>query len=83
MDDIFLNAEFLLCCCACCETYGEPNNNNHNNYSNRENLLIPIRNEELQNKNQYIKRDQIITNYIIYKYANAWVPAESAFDDKS
>ena len=37
MDDIFLNAEFLLCCCICCETYDEPNNN-HNNYSNVEQL---------------------------------------------
>ena len=57
MDDIFLNAELLLCCCACCETYDEPDNNNHNNYSNRENLLIHVRNQELQYKNQFIKRD--------------------------
>ena len=57
MDDIFLNAELLLCCCACCETYDKPNNNNHNNYSNRENLLISVRNEELEKKNQCIKRD--------------------------
>lgn len=57
MDEILLNAELLLCCCTFCETYDEPTHNNHNNYSNKENLLIPIRNEELQNKNQYIKRD--------------------------
>ena len=49
MDEILLNAELLLCCCTFCETYDEPTHNNHNNYSNRENLLIPIRNEELQN----------------------------------
>ena len=53
MNDIFLNAELLLCCCACCETYEESNNN----YSNRENLLIPVRNKELDKKNQCIKRD--------------------------
>jgi len=56
MDDIFLNAEFLLCCCICCETYDEPNNN-HNNNSNVEKLLMHVRNEELEEKNQCIKRD--------------------------
>lgn len=49
MDDIFLNVELLLCCCACRETYEESINNN-NNYSNRENLLIPVRNKELDKK---------------------------------
>ena len=57
MDDIFLNAELLLCCCSFCETYDEPNNNNHNNYSNTENSLIHNINEKLIKENHQIKRD--------------------------
>ena len=60
MDDIFLNAELLLCCCTCCtccEIYDESNNNKHNNYSNREKLLTSLTNEERLKKNQCIKRD--------------------------
>ena len=62
MDDIFLNAELLLCCCMCCETYDEPNNNKYNNYSNREKILTTgtltsLINEERLHKNLCIKRD--------------------------